>query len=55
MIVTLLCILFSNNLNFDGLTLQTLFEWYCNHPILFMLAVCEFTGLLRFTLNVKTN
>jgi len=55
MIVTLLCIMFSKILNFDGLTLQTLFEWYCNHPILFMLAMCECTGMIKFTLNVNAN
>lgn len=41
MIVTLLCIAFSQTLNFEGLTLSILFDWYCNHPFLFLLALGE--------------
>ena len=41
MIITLLCIAFSQTLNFEGLTLPILFDWYCNHPFLFLLAVGE--------------
>ena len=40
MLITLLCIIFSD-LKFDGLTLPVLFEWYCNHPFLFLFAVSE--------------
>ena len=54
MIVTLLCIAFSSILNFDGLTLQTLFEWYCNHPFLFILFIWEYAGLIKFNFNVNT-
>lgn len=41
MIVTWLCILFSKTLALKGLTLYNLFEWYVNHPFLFMLAFSE--------------
>ena len=44
MIITLLCIIFSSDLSFGNLTLQTLFQWYCNHPLLFILAFCDLTG-----------
>ena len=44
MIITLLCIIFSNDLSFSNLTLQALFQWYCNHPFLFILAFMDFTG-----------
>lgn len=50
MIITLLCLLFSNTLNFDGLTLQSLFQWYSNHPFLFMMATSE---LVSVSVNVK--
>ena len=45
MIVTLLCIIFSKSLSLDGLTLPVLFNWYCNHPFIFMLAVGEVISL----------
>ena len=41
MLVTLLCILFCKDLQLEGLTLQILFNWYCNHPFLFMMAASE--------------
>jgi hypothetical protein len=50
MILTLLCVIFSHTLNFDGLTLPILFQWYCNHPFLFMLALGE---IFSYTVNVK--
>lgn len=55
MIVILLCVAFSSILNFDGLTLQTLFEWFSNHPILFLLTIYEFLGVIRFNFNIKVN
>ena len=50
MIITLLCILFSKNLSFNGLTLPILFEWYCNHPFLFMFVMGE---IFQYTVNIK--
>ena len=47
MLTTLLCILFSDTLNFDGLTLQSLFQWYNNHPFLFMLVVAEVVNMFN--------
>lgn len=44
MIITLLCIFFANDLTLYHLTLQALFKWYCNHPLLFMIAVSELMG-----------
>ena len=44
MFITLLCIFFANDLTLYHLTLQTLFKWYCNHPLLFMMAVTELIG-----------
>lgn len=41
MLITLLCILLYGDLNFDGLTLQSLFSWYMVHPIWFILAISE--------------
>jgi hypothetical protein len=55
MIVILFCVAFSSCLNFDGLTLQTLFEWFLNHPILFLLAIWEYAGVIRFNFNIKVN
>jgi hypothetical protein len=39
MFIILLCILFSGTLNFDNLTLISLFNWYVNHPFLFIFAI----------------
>lgn len=50
MIITLLCILISKTLNFDGLTLSILFEWYCRHPFLFIFAISE---CFQYTVNVS--
>lgn len=50
MFTTLLCIMFSSTLNFDNLTIQTLFEWYCQHPFLLMFAISE---ILTMTVNVN--
>ena len=44
MLVTLFCIIFSNDLSFSNLTLQMLLHWYCNHPILFLLAFSDLIG-----------
>lgn len=44
MFITLLCIFFANDLTLYHLTLQTLFKWYCNHPLLFMMTVTELMG-----------
>lgn len=41
MFTTLLCIAFFKDLSFDGLTLQTLFNWFCGHPFLFLLVFIE--------------
>lgn len=49
MILTFICIIFSS-LHFDGLTLPMLFQWYCNHPFLFMLALGE---IFSYTVNVR--
>lgn len=49
MILTFICIIFSS-LQFDGLTLPILFQWYCNHPFLFMLALGE---IFSYTVNIK--
>ena len=45
MIVTLLCIFLSKTLALKGLTLYNLFEWYVNHPFLFMLAFSELVSV----------
>lgn len=45
MITTLLCIVFAFDLTFKGLTLPILFNWYCLHPILFIIAVYEIIRL----------
>lgn len=50
MIITLICILFSNSLNFDGLTLSGLFQWYQHHPFLFLFALGE---VFQYTVNVS--
>lgn len=50
MFITLLCIMFSNSLNFDGLTLPILFQWFCNHPFLFMFAIGE---IFQYTVKIK--
>ena len=52
MFITLLCILFSNNLNFDNLTLTSLFNWYVNHPFLFMYAFSETVRLSPLDLHM---
>lgn len=41
MLITLLCIIFASDLSFNGLTLPILFDWYCLHPFLFMLALSD--------------
>ena len=41
MFITLLCIIFSETLKFDGLTVIKLWEWFNLHPFLFMLALSE--------------
>lgn len=41
MIITLLCIIFNETLNLDGLTVIKLWEWFNLHPFLFMLALSE--------------
>lgn len=53
MIITLLCIIFSNSLSLNGLTLPVLFDWYCNHPFLFMLAVSETVSFFISTTKSK--
>lgn len=47
MIVTLLCVFLSKTLALKGLTLYNLFEWYVNHPFLFMLAFSELVYVSR--------
>lgn len=39
--ITLLCILFYSDLNFEGLTISYIFEWYGNHPFWAMFAITE--------------
>lgn len=54
MFITLLCIFFANDLTLYHLTLQTLFNWYCNHPLLFMMAVTELMGNFNLIkINIK--
>jgi hypothetical protein len=58
MLVTLFCIIFSNDLSFSNLTLQTLLHWYCNHPILFLLAFSDCIGkfnLIKIENLIKKN
>ena len=50
MFITLLCVMFSSTLNFDNLTIQSLFDWYCQHPFLLMFAISE---IFTMTINVK--
>lgn len=52
MLITLLCIIFLSDLSFNHLTLQTLFQWYCNHPLLFIFAFCDLTGKFNL-LNIE--
>ena len=42
---TLIFIALFKDLCFDNLTLTSLFNWYINHPFLFMLAVSEVVRL----------
>ncbi len=42
--ITLLCILFYSDLNFEGLTMSYIFDWYCHHPFWAMFAITEIVG-----------
>lgn len=41
MIVTMICIVFSDSLHLSNLTLPILFDWYSNHPFLSILVIIE--------------
>ena len=41
MIVTMICIVFSDSLHLSNLTLPILFDWYLNHPFLSILVIIE--------------
>lgn len=47
MFITILCVLCSQALDFDHLTLPILFNWYCGHPFLFMFMICELASYAR--------
>lgn len=41
MIITLLFVMVAKEISLDGLTLQSLFQAYCNHPFWFIIALIE--------------
>ena len=47
MVVTMICIVFSDSLHLSNLTLPILFDWYSNHPFLFMLALSEIVTFFK--------
>ena len=53
MFLTLLAIMLYSDLNFDGLTISSLLDWYCQHPFWAMLAMGEIIRGLRVTVNNK--
>lgn len=55
MFTLLLCITFSKTLTFAGLTLPTLFTWFCHHPFLFIIMLNEIfaTSNSFITFNVN--
>ena len=51
MFITLLCVFFASDLSLEGLTLQTLFQWYCLHPFLFITALMEIVECAKVRIN----
>lgn len=52
MLVVLLCIAFSSTLNFDGLTVSVLWQWFQGHPFLLMMALGE---VFSYNINIHHN
>ena len=54
MFLTILAIILYSDLNFDGLTITNLLDWYCQHPFWAMLAIGEIIRGLKITVNNKS-
>lgn len=59
MFTLLICIVISKTLTFAGLTLPTLFAWFCHHPFLFIIMLNEIfatsNSFITFNVNNRGN
>ena len=51
MFLTLLAIMLYSDLNFDGLTISSLLDWYCQHPFWAMFLIGEIIGSFKITVK----